>query len=116
MSRHDQRPGALDLMLCEDTMGAMPPAEPTSGEGAGCLMKSEEGGGGAVRGRPGVFMGENIMEGPLKWVTCWGARRRTFPVKRSVRAGWARAKLRITSSVAANVYSVADAGAKFGIL
>jgi hypothetical protein len=32
-------------------------------------MKSEEGGAGAVRGRPGVFMGENIMDGPLKCVT-----------------------------------------------
>ena len=41
----------------------------TSGEGAGCLMKSEVGGAGAVRGRPGVFMGENIMDGPLKCVT-----------------------------------------------
>ena len=33
-------------------------------------MKSEEGGGGAVRGRAGVFIGENIMDGPLKCVAC----------------------------------------------
>jgi hypothetical protein len=50
------------------------------------LMKSEEGGGGAVRGRPGVFMGENIMDGPLKCAACCGLCSNTLPARVCVRA------------------------------